>query len=104
MRGDYKMATDNVRLARMEENLKSLSKSFGDHETEDANRFDRMFHFIEKQFGEINVNVKEINSKVGTLWDSDNRKTGITYAAKLGAQTVWAALILIASLIINKVI
>jgi hypothetical protein len=93
------MSSDNIRLARMEENLRNLSKSFDDHETEDTNRFEKMFGFMREEFDEIKNNTKETNSKLGTLWDIKNQQLGASIIKKTIAGGVYSCLALIAAFI-----
>jgi len=85
--------TDSLKIARIEEKVSSMSAWSNKHETHDDERFTRTFDFMKDQFDKQNNVLKEINDKVGTLWDTGNRQEGALGISKFVAGGIGGILV-----------
>lgn len=67
---------DKIKLARIDERVDSIDKSFDDHEEHDADRFERTFEFVKEGFDKIDDRFDKITIKIDALWDTKNQQTG----------------------------
>lgn len=87
---------DDVLIGRIDERLKGLDKSFGDHIEEDRLRFELVFSHMKDRFDKI-------DKKLETLWDQNNRSQGAFGAGRMVAGAMWAVAAVVASYFINRI-
>lgn len=78
---------DDVLIGRIDERLKSLDRSFSQHEVEDHNRFELVFGHMKDRFDKI-------DNKLETLWDLKNSQAGAFSVSRLAGGGIWAIIVL----------
>lgn len=93
---------EDVLIARIDERLLGLDRSFINHEVEDHARFELVFKHMSDRFDKIDLQFEKVDKKLGTLWDQANNNKGAFSVGRLAANGVWGVIVLAVSYFINR--
>lgn len=87
---------EKIKLARIDERVLNIAKSFEDHEDNDSERFDKTFNFVKEGFDKIDNRFDKVDARLGKLWDIKNKHDGAFGVGKMiagGIGGVFVALV-----------
>jgi len=90
---------DSVRIAVSAEKLSNLQRELAQHTLDDKEFQVKIFTFLEKSIGELNDSVKEMNTKLSTVWDDMTLRKGKVHGMNTLGTLVNAFLTLFISII-----
>lgn len=80
-------------LARIEERGIHTKESLDIHIEDDGVRFERTFNYVKDAFSKMDERFDTIDTKLGTLWDNNNRQEGAFGLGKWMAGLIGGAVV-----------